>query len=117
MSTSATEDRINRARELGLPTPEDLGNEEKTPLPHVQGLKDSQVEPRLTAEEVITREAILDVIDDKTWLLYQRGNLWAEDRANADRLDFADAVIARARQIKQVDAAIALEKKRINDPD
>lgn len=60
---------------------------------------------RLTIAEM--RGAILDVIDGQTWLLYEqishlgfRG--WTEDQANAERLDFADAVIARALKLAEM---------------
>jgi hypothetical protein len=56
-------------------------------------------EVRLTAEEMITREAILDVIDEREVYLWS----YQRDTANAARLDFADAVVCRMRRIKQVD--------------
>lgn len=91
-------------------------NEDKPPL--TTGL-DSQrqgVESRLGAEDVILREAILGVIDGgcdcysekHPWEFHEdqirSGNdPFTEDMANQQRLRFADAVIARARKIKEAD--------------
>jgi hypothetical protein len=48
------------------------------------------------------REAILEVIDDglrgqRHWRLYRLLE-WTEDNANADRLDFVDAIIAKLKE-------------------
>lgn len=73
-------------------------------------------ESLLRADDVILQEAILGVIDDgdqdeQPWLLYERIPIpfdgtdggWSQGEANSERLNFANAVVARVRQLKQID--------------
>jgi hypothetical protein len=57
---------------------------------------------KLTAEESLLREAVLRVIDDGDWSLYEgRDRRYiGENFANGQRLDFADAVIDTFRRFK-----------------
>lgn len=65
----------------------------------VQPCDEHEAKVLFTAEEKMFRDAILDVIDDQEVFLWS----YQQDTANVARLDFADAVVQRARKIKQFD--------------
>lgn len=67
----------------------------------------------LKADEVILREAILDVIDKGCTQHNARNYLfWGSDRefVKNERLDFARAVVARVQQLKQIDEEMTNDK-------
>lgn len=66
-------------------------------------------ESPLPADVATIRAAILDVIDTgdqdgQHWFFYENTDglhNWTEDNANRDRMNFADAVVARIIQLQQ----------------
>lgn len=87
----------------------------------------AKVGSRLTAEERMLSDTILDVIDGgctcnsgekHPWEFYEDGteggnvDAFTEDMANQQRLRFRDAVVARVREIKKFDDAEALHTQK-----
>lgn len=52
-----------------------------------------------TGEALIIRAAVLDVIDRQYWELYEQRSRFDEDYVNQQRLNFADAVLTRIREL------------------
>lgn len=88
-------------------------------------LESQSIDSRLTAEEKVTRDAIFDVIDSRERSLWAhpsqgvsnaswagKANADLEAEVNAERLDFADAVIARIRTLKTIDLDESIRERR-----
>lgn len=116
MSTTIDE-KVSRARELGLPTPEDFGNEDKPSIPTGLDSQRQGVEP-LFADASVIRAALMDVIDVTEWKFYEgrdNGRYVREEVATAERGAFADAVEKRIRELQSSPFNLGLKLENFCD--